>query len=80
MPRTVKRIVVSVSLTLLLGACSTKTPHSAVSCPEPPEIPAHLVRDRSESALDFSTRVQDFLQRAHEFASKTQRTLTPSGQ
>lgn len=80
MPRTVKRIVVSVSLTLLLGACATKTPHSAVSCPEPPEIPAHLVRDRSESALDFSTRVQDFLQRAHEFASKTQRTLTPSGQ
>ena len=78
--RIVKRSAVSASLMLLLGACATKTPPSAVSCPEPPKIPAHLVRDRSESALDFSTRVQDFLQRAREFASKTQRTLTPSEQ
>ena len=77
-PRTWRRIAVSVSLMLLLGGCATKTPPSAVKCPEPPEIPAHLVRDRSESAADFSTRVQSFLSRAREFASKTRATSTRS--
>ena len=74
MPRIVRRIGVSLILMLSLGGCATKTPPSAVSCPEPPEIPAHLVRDRSESAADFSTRVQSFLSRAREFASKTRET------
>lgn len=78
MPRIVKRIGVSLTLMLSLGGCATKTPPSAVSCPEPPEIPAHLVEERSGSALDFSTRVQDFLQRAREFASKTRATSTRS--
>lgn len=78
MPRIVKRIAVSVSLTLSLGACATKTPPSAVSCPEPTVIPAHLVEERSANALDYSTKVQAFLSKAREFASKTRATSTRS--
>ena len=80
MPRTVKRIGVSLTLMLSLGGCATKTPPSAVSCPQPPQIPVHLIEPRSQSALDFSIEVQSYLQDAQGFASRTQRTLTPSEQ
>lgn len=78
MQRIGKRIGVSLILMLSLGGCATKTPPSAVSCPEPTVIPAHLVEERSANALDYSTRVQAFLLKAREFASKTRATSTPS--
>ena len=39
---------------------------------------AHLVEPRLQSAQDFSTRVQRFLLKVQEFASRTQQTSTPS--
>lgn len=76
--RTPTLMLVVLSLTTLLGGCATKTTSSAVDCPEPVKVPAHLVEERSANALDYSTRVQDFLQRAREFASKTRATSTQS--
>lgn len=76
--RTPTLMLVVLSLTTLLGGCATKTTSSAVDCPEPVKVPAHLVEPRLQSAQDFSTRVQRFLLKVQEFASRTQQTSTPS--
>ena len=69
-------LVPAISTALLLG-CASKPLATSADCPQPAPIPASLAKPSSPDALDYSQKVQAWLERVQTFLSESQQTKTP---
>lgn len=63
-----------------LNGCATKQLPSAVSCPEPTQLPASLSEPASPNARAYSLEVQNFLSEVLESIKSWRSTTTPSSE